>query len=157
MKSIFKIFENKWFKILLLIILFQQLLVAGGTYFLGRLSSQLPTDGFQISTAIILFICIFLPGTIIHYWVAWCTTRASKLSQLAYLEKYMKANFNQPTHWRDEKSKQQRHDMMCRGGQETVQSAVNFFGDFAATLGQFLYGLLNQHDASVVERFAALS
>lgn len=133
MRCMFSIFKSKWFNGLLSFILLQQALVAGGTYFLGRLTSQFPTDGFSTGTAGALFICILLPGTIVHYWVSWCLTRASKSAQLAYLNKYIEANFNHPTLWRDEKSKQQRHDMMCRAGQETIQSTMRFFADFAAT------------------------
>lgn len=133
MKQILDVFNTKWLKITLFVVLLQQILVACGTYFLGELSSQFPTDGFQVNLAIVLFICILLPGTLIHYWVAWCTTRANKAAQLSYLTKYIQSNFNNPTHWRDEKSKQQRHDIMCRGGQETIQSSVHFFVDVAAT------------------------
>lgn len=87
MASVLAIFRNKWVYAALCVILFQQLLVAGGTYFLGELSAQFPTQGFQPTIAIFLFICIFLPGTIIHYWVVWCTVKACKMSQLSYLEK----------------------------------------------------------------------
>ncbi len=45
----------------------------------------------------------------------------------------MQSNYNQPTQWRDQEAKQQRHDIMCRGGQETILSAVYFFSDLAAT------------------------
>ncbi len=133
MKSLFSIFKNKWTKILLLTILMQQLLVAGGTYFLGEITRQFPIDGFQVSTALYLFICIFLPGTIFHYAVAWCTTRTYKSAQLNYLNEYIRSNYNHPTHWRDEGSKRQRHDIMCRGGQDTILTTVNFFSDVAAT------------------------
>ena len=107
--------------------------MAGGTYFLGELTSQFPTEGFQLNLALILFICIFLPGTIVHYWIVWCTTRACKSAQLSYLKEYIRSNYNHPTHWRNEKSKQQRHDIMCRGGQETIQSTVHFLVDLTAT------------------------
>jgi ABC-type transport system involved in cytochrome bd biosynthesis fused ATPase/permease subunit len=133
MKPSFTIFRNNWINATLLITFLQQMLVAGGTFFLGHLANLYPTEGFQLSSAIILFICILLPGTIIHYWVVWCTTRAYKSAQLNYLNEYIESNYNHPTHWRDEKSKQQRHDMMCRGGQETIQSAVYFLVDFTAT------------------------
>ncbi len=133
MKSVFTIFKNKWTIALLLIILLQQVLVASGTYFLGHLTSQFTTEGLQLSSVLILFICIFLPGTIVHYWIVWCTTRAWKLAQLNYLNEYMQSNYNHPTHWRNETSKQQRHDIMCRGGQETIQSTVHFLVDLTAT------------------------
>jgi hypothetical protein len=133
MKSPLAIFKNKWIYSVLLIVLFQQILVAGGTFFLGEIISQYPSQGFKLNIAIALFICIFLPGTIIHYWVVWCTTRACKAVQLSYLNEYMQSNFNHPTHWRDEKSKQQRHDIMCRGGQETIQSSIHFLVDATAT------------------------
>lgn len=130
MKSLFPIFKNKWVKSLVLIILLQQLLVAGGTYFLGEITRQFPIEWLKLSTAFCLFICIFLPGTIVHYWVVWCRTRACKSAQLSYLNEYIRSNYNQPTHWRNEDSKQRRHDIMCRGGQETVLSTV-YFGDRA--------------------------
>lgn len=133
MGSLLAIFRNKWLKAALLVVLLQQLLVAGGTYFLGELVSSFPTHGFQPVLAITLFICIFLPGTLVHYWVVWCTTRASRLTQMSYINAYIKSNYNHPTHWRNEKSKQQRHDIMCRGGQETIQSTVHFFVDLVAT------------------------
>lgn len=133
MESIFNIFKSKWLNLALVVVLFQQLLVAGGTYFLGKLSSEFPTEGFQLNLAISLFICILLPGTIVHYWVAWCTTRANKAAQLNYLNQYIQSNFNHPMHWRNEKSKQQRHDIMCRGGQETIQSSMLFIVDVVAT------------------------
>lgn len=133
MKSLFPIFKNKWVKTLILIICLQQLLVAGGTYFLGEITRQFPVEGLKLSTALYLFVCIFLPGTIVHYGVVWCTTRAYKSSQLSYLNEYIRSNYNQPTHWRNEDSKQQRHDIMCRGGQETILSTVYFIGDLSAT------------------------
>lgn len=133
MKSLFPIFKNKWVKALLLTILLQQLLVASGTYFLGEITRQFPIEGFQVSTALYLFICIFLPGTVFHYAVAWCTTRAYKSAQLSYLNEYIRSNYNQPTHWRNEDSKQQRHDIMCRGGQDTILNTVYFFSDVEAT------------------------
>lgn len=133
MSTPFTIFRNKWTYTTLFIILLQQILVAGGTYFLGELTSQFPVQGFQVSLALILFVCIFLPGTIVHYWIVWCTTRAYKGAQLTYFNDYIRSNYNHPTHWRNEQSKQQRHDIMCRGGQETIQSAVNFYVDLTAT------------------------
>ncbi len=133
MKILHCILNNKWIKAVLLITVLQQLLVAGGTYFLGELVRQFPIQGFQLSSAIILFFCIFLPGTIVHYWIVWCSVRACKLAQLNYLNEYIQTNYNHPTHWRNEKSKQQRHDIMCRGGQETIQSTVYFFADLTAT------------------------
>lgn len=133
MTSIYSLFNNKWMKALLAVILIQQLLVASGTYFLGTLTAEFPTKGLQLSLAFLMLFCILLPGTIVHYGVAWCTTRARKMTQNEYLKHYMQANFNHPTHWRNEKSREARHDLMCRSGQETVQSAVNFFGDFTAT------------------------
>ncbi|MFV0340707.1 MAG: hypothetical protein ACK5MA_08820 [Parachlamydiaceae bacterium] len=131
--SLFSIFKNRWAAILLLIILLQQLLVAGGTYFLGEITREFPLEGFQLSTAFYLFVCTFLPGTIIHYLVSWSSLRTYKSSQSNYLEKYIQSNYNHPTHWRNEYSKQQRHDIMCRGGQDTILSTVNFFGDVSAT------------------------
>lgn len=133
MTSIYTIFNNKWMKALLAVVLVQQLLVASGTYFLGTLTAEFPTEGFQLNLAFLLLVCILLPGTVVHYGVAWCMARARKMTQNEYLKHYIQANFNHPTHWRNEKSREARHDMMCRSGQESVQSAVNFFGDFAAT------------------------
>jgi len=133
MKSLFPIFKNKWIKALVLTILLQQLLVAGGTYFLGEITRLFPIEGFQISTALYLFVCIFLPGTLVNYGVVWCTTRAYKSAQLSYLNEYIRSNYNQPTHWRNEDSKQQRHDIMCRGGQETILSTIYFLSDLTAT------------------------
>jgi len=133
MKSLFPIFRNGWVKALVLIILLQQFLVAGGTYFLGEITRQFPIEGLKLGMMLCLFICIFLPGTIVHYWVVWCTTRAYKSAQLSYLNEYIRSNYNHPTHWRNEDSRQQRHDIMCRGGQETILSTVNFFSDLTAT------------------------
>lgn len=127
------IFKNKWIKSLIFTILIQQLLVAGGTYFLGEITRQYPLEGFRLTTALYLFICIFLPGTIVHYAVAWCTTRAYKSAQLSYLNAYIRTNYNKPTLWRNEESKQQRHDIMCRGGQDTILSSVYFLTDITAT------------------------
>lgn len=131
--SLSMIFKNKWLKIVLMIICLQQLLVAGGTFCLGLLSSTFPTEGFQPYLAVFLFLCILLPGTLVHYWVIWCTTRASKKAQLDYLQQYMSSNYNQPTHWRDQNSKNQRHDIMCRGGQDAIQTTINFLVDLVAT------------------------
>jgi ABC-type transport system involved in cytochrome bd biosynthesis fused ATPase/permease subunit len=133
MTSIYTLFNNKWMKALLLVVLLQQLLVASGTYFLGTLTADFPTEGLQLGTALLMLVCIILPGTVFHYGLTWCTTKACKLTQQDYLKCYIQANFNHPTHWRNEKSREARHDMMCRSGQESVQSAVHFFGDFAAT------------------------
>lgn len=133
MISVLSIFRNKWVFIVLIIILFQQLLVAAGTYFLGELSGQFPTHGFQPLIAIFLFFCIFLPGTIVHYGVVWCSVRAYKMSQLRYLKQYIQSNYNHPTFWRDTTLKHQRHDIMCRGGQDTIQTTLHFFIDVVAT------------------------
>lgn len=133
MKVIFEVLNEEWMKIVLFVVLLQQVLVAGGTYFLGELSRQFPLEGFKPNLAILLFICILLPGTIVHYWVAWCTNRANKSTQLRYLNRYIQSNFNHPAHWRNENSKQLRHGIMCRGGQEAIRSAVLFFIDVAAT------------------------
>lgn len=133
MKPPFTVLKNNWTIAALLMTFVQQLLVGIGTYFLGHIANVYPVEGFQLNLALVLFICILLPGTIIHYWVVWCTTRAYKSAQLSYLDEYMRSNYNHPTHWREEKSKQQRHDMMCRGGQEAIQSAVHFLVDFTAT------------------------
>lgn len=132
--KLYRIFrKNIWLKIALLVVIIQQLLVAGGTYFLGELSRQYPTQGFQINVAIALFICIFLPGTIVHYWLAWCTTKTYKQSQLDYLNEYTDTNYNNPTQWRNDEFKRERHDVMSRGGQETIESALHFFIDSTAT------------------------
>ncbi len=133
MISIYTLFNNKWMKALLLVILLQQALVASGTYFLGILTAEFPAKGFQLSLAFLLLACIMLPGTLVHYGVAWCMTKARKATQKEYLKHYIQANFNHPTHWRNEKSREARHDMMCRSGQDAIQSAVHFFGDFTAT------------------------
>ena len=134
MKEFLKIFgNNKWFKLALLAVFVQQVIVALGTYFLGQLSSEYPTEGFKFTTAELLFICIFLPGTIVHYWISWCITRAHKLAQWCYIDQYANSNYNNPTHWRNDKSKNQRHDIMCREGQDSVHSAVSFFIDSVAT------------------------
>jgi ABC-type transport system involved in cytochrome bd biosynthesis fused ATPase/permease subunit len=128
-----KIIVNPWLRITLLVVLLQQVLVAGGTYFLGKLTSEFPSEGFNWVSALILFICISLPGTLVHYWVVWGTVRANKRAQWNYLNQYMHTNYNQPTHWRNTASKQQRHDIMSRGGQEAIQSAIHFFVDASAT------------------------
>lgn len=133
MISIYTLFNHRWMKLLLLIVLLQQVLVASGTYFLGSLTAQFPSEGLQFDKAFLLLMCIILPGTIVHYGVAWCMVRACKQTQHKYLQSYFRSNFNHPTHWRNEKAREERHDMMCRGGQETIQSAVHFFGDFTAT------------------------
>src|ERR1700722_14073372 len=133
MRSEFYIFRSKWIFAVLFVTLLQQLLVAGGTYFLGEITREFPTKGFQLVAAFILFICIFLPGTVVHYWIVWCTIRAYKSVQLNYLNAYLRANYNHPTHWRNEESRQQRHDMMCKGGQETINSGVNYLADVTAT------------------------
>jgi len=133
MGSLMPIFKNKWVKALVLIILLQQLLVAGGTYFLGEITRQFPIEGLRLGIMLCLFICIFLPGTVVHYWVVWCTTRAYKSAQLNYLNEYIRSNYNNPTHWRNENSRQHRHDIMCRGGQETILSTVYFLSDLTAT------------------------
>lgn len=133
MTSLYTIFDNRWMKALFLIVLIQQLLVASGTYFLGVLTAQFPIEGFNLKIAVLLLVCIVLPGTVVHYGVAWCMTRALKLTQKAYLNQYIQSNFNHPTHWRNERSRDARHDMMCRSGQESVRSAVHFFSDFTAT------------------------
>lgn len=133
MKSMLPIFRNKWVKALVLTILLQQFLVAGGTYFLGEITRQFPIEGLRLSTALCLFICIFLPGTIVHYGVAWCTTRAYKSAQLSYLNEYIRSNYNHPTHWRNQSSRLERHDTMCRGGQDSILATVYFLSDFTAT------------------------
>lgn len=61
MKSLFPIFKNKWIKALVLTILLQQLLVAGGTYFLGEITRLFPIEGFQISTALYLYESVLEP------------------------------------------------------------------------------------------------
>lgn len=128
-----QLLKNKWLAIALFITVIQQLLVAGGTFLLGRIASHYQTDGFRFDEAIFLFICIFLPGTIVHYFLTMSSVKAGKSAQLNYLNRYIDANYNQPTHWRNEKTKQARHDIMCKSGQETIQSAVHFFIDLAAT------------------------
>lgn len=127
------ILYNKWTKLLILIISFQQLLVAGGTYFLGEITKEYPVIGLQLNTTFLLFICIFLPGTVVHYGLVWCTTRAYKKAQLEYLNTYIETNYNHPTHWRNEESKHRRHHMMCRGGQDAIHSAILFLEDALAT------------------------
>src|SRR6187402_1875430 len=122
MKSKYKIFNIQWIKIMVAFIFIQQLLVAGGTYFLGEIVRQFPEEGLRWNTAVCLFFCIFLPGTFIHYWVVSFTTRAYKETQRNYLNEYIQSNYSQPTHWRNEDSKQKRHDIMSRGGQETIGS-----------------------------------
>lgn len=133
MKGALQIFKSKWVIALFSITLLQQLLVASGTYFLGELTRLYPTDGFQIKIAVLLFICIFLPGTIVHYFIVLCTVKSYKATQLNYLNEYLRVNYNHPTHWRNEESRQQRHDMMCKCGQETIQSSINYFADVTAT------------------------
>ncbi len=133
MKALCCILKNKWLCIVFLTVILQQILVAAGTFFLGEVVSQFPSRGFQEHLAVILFICIFLPGTFIHYGVDWCTVRASKLAQLNYLNEYIQTNYNHPTHWHNQTSKHQRHDIMCRGGQETIQATVYFLVDVVAT------------------------
>jgi len=133
MNSILHYFKNKWFYLALFAVLFQQILVATGTYYLGTITSQFPSKGFQLSLAIPLFFCISLPGTVVHYLIVILTTYANKASQKIYLDEYIKSNYNNPTHWRNESSKTRRHDIMCRGGQESIRSAVDFFVDLAAT------------------------
>jgi hypothetical protein len=133
MKTSFSLLRNKWTNAVLVTVLLQQILVAAGTYYLGEITKEYATNGLQPYLIVVLFICIFLPGTLVHYGVVWFTTRASKLAQLKYLRHYIEINFNHPTHWRNEKFKQARHDIMCRGGQETIFSAMHFLVDASAT------------------------
>lgn len=142
--KIYNIFQNNvWIKRVFFLILLQQILVASGTYLLGRLSSDYPTKGFELPLAILLFFCIILPGTIVHYWITWTSVRAGKKAKLNYITQYIDANYNHPTHWKDEKSKHQRHSIMCRGGQDAIDSGVVFFVDVLATSFNVIFNIVS--------------
>ncbi len=125
--------NNKWLQLALVVVLVQQMLVASGTFFLGELASQFPISGFNTILSVFLFFCIFLPGTVVHYWVVWFTVKALRFAQFAYLNQYVEVNHNNPTHWKNENSKHMKHDIMCRGGQDAIQAAISFFVDTVAT------------------------
>ncbi|WP_059359584.1 ABC transporter ATP-binding protein/permease [Parachlamydia acanthamoebae] len=143
MNSPFPLINNKWIKATIFTILIQQLLVAGGTYFLGLMINEFPVKGFQLNIALIIFFCILLPGSLFHYLVVFSSTLAGKQAQLNYLTRYIKTNYNHPTHWRNEESKNQRHTIMCRGGQDTIQSALHFFIDSSATTFNIIFNTIS--------------
>ncbi|MGA8164278.1 MAG: hypothetical protein WB791_04535 [Waddliaceae bacterium] len=150
MNSEFIFFKNKWIVITLLVVLIQQILVASGTYFLGHITRQYSTEGFSLGTASLLFLCIFFPGTVVHFWVSWFAVHAYKQSQYNYLTAYTQSSYNHPEHWRDKHVKQQKHDIMCRGGQESIQTFTYFLVDFTSTC---LNVLLNTISIIIVTDF----
>ncbi|MFZ0565028.1 MAG: hypothetical protein WAM28_02405 [Chlamydiales bacterium] len=133
MGSEFIFFKNKWILITFFVVLIQQILVASGTFFLGNITKQYSIEGFNVSTALMLFFCVSLPGTVFHYLVSWSTVHACKQSQYNYLTSYTHSSYNYPEHWRNQDFKQQKHDIMCRGGQESIQTFTYFLADFTST------------------------
>lgn len=134
MKILHSIFRNRWLRLALLVIFFQQALVAAGTYLMGELAAQAVTQNLDPQFALLLFLCVALPGSVIHYASVWFSTRAEKSVLLSYFQQYFAANFSQPSHWRNEESRRARHDVMSRSGQDAIQSTIQFAVDAAATL-----------------------
>ncbi|MGK5594768.1 MAG: hypothetical protein ACSNEK_05345 [Parachlamydiaceae bacterium] len=143
MNFFFPDFLSKWLGLLIGVILLQQTLVALGTFFLGKMSNDFPTLGFQVSIAFALFLSIFLPGTIVSYLVELFFTRALKFSQQSYLSEYSKNSFNHPTHFRSESTREKKHDIMCRSGQDAINKALYFFSDVLATSLNVIFNSLS--------------
>ncbi len=127
------LYQNSWFRLLLPVTILQQGLVASGTYLMGSIASTVSQSTFSLWPALLLLVCVALPGSIVHFAMNWLQTRASKSLGLEYLTQYQRRNFNNPSLWRNAEARQNRHDMMIRTGQDTIQNTVNFWADVLAT------------------------
>lgn len=133
MNTMQTLFQNRWLRITLLAVLIQQSVVATGTYLMGSLAAHMNTEGLSLTRLGLLFLCVTIPGTLIHYAATVATVRANRAIVFQYLASYSHTNFNHPTHWRNETSKAKRHHVMTKSGQEAIVASIDFAIDLFAT------------------------
>jgi hypothetical protein len=143
MKTIRLLFKDRAFGFSLVSVIFQQALVASGTYVMGRLAGEVAGGHFDVGLGLYLLISAALSGSFAHYLIVKFMTKASKSIGLKYLQIYSSKNFNHPDHWRNQRTREARHDVMVRSGQESIQSAVHFFVDLVATTCNILFNTLS--------------
>lgn len=127
------ILNQKWTKATILLIFVQQALVATGTYMMGSLAGTFAQTMPNPWLLVALFLCVTLPGTVGHFFISYCGGRANKLTLFGYLMNYIEVNFDRPSLWRDGKSKNSRHDVTLKTGQDTILSTNHFITDVVAT------------------------
>jgi ABC-type bacteriocin/lantibiotic exporter with double-glycine peptidase domain len=127
------ILSETWFKAAAAAAFVQQLLVAGGTFLLGELTTRLPSEGVLWPQAFLMLGCMALSGSLAFFVLQLFSLRAQRASLKNFLERYFQNTFNQPLFWRSADERTRRHDMMCREAQEAIQEGNAFFLDLWTT------------------------
>ncbi|MBM3383384.1 MAG: ABC transporter ATP-binding protein [Betaproteobacteria bacterium] len=127
------ILSESWFKAAAAAAFIQQLLVAGGTFLLGELTTRLPGEGVLWPQALLMLGCMALSGSVAFYVLQLFSLRAERASLKNFFERYFQNTFNQPLFWRSAEERTRRHDMMCREAQEAIQEGNGFFLDIWTT------------------------
>jgi len=127
-----EILAGRYLRRTALVVLVQQAMVALGTYLMARVVID-AAKGLELSSLILLFACLTLPGTLVHFLLARCTFLATKEAQRRYFSLYFATNQGKPSVWRSSGERSRRHDVLCKSGQDAVQSTVHFLVDVAAT------------------------
>lgn len=117
----------------LLAVTLQQILVSIGTYLIGLMAKEIATGNINFMYAVGIIAATILPGSFFHYIITYLSTKAIKQSQYDYVIEYSMQNFNHPEHWRVEKSKSARHNLMIRSAHDAITEGVHAAVDFAST------------------------
>jgi hypothetical protein len=120
------ILKNKQNQKLVGIIFVQQLVVALGTFLLGKIASEAVSGQIGFLEIIGLIISISTSGSIFSYWITVLSALSQREVILTYLVTYAKTNYNQPQIWRNKDEYNKRHDMMIREAQESLTN-LNYF------------------------------
>lgn len=143
MKLLKCIFKDKGFKVCILVILIQQLLVATGTYLMGDLAANAPTGGLSIVKILILAASLILSGSVFHFLMKYYLTVAEKGVLWQYFYEYSRNNYSRPDLWKNSQAKNERHDVVTREGQDSITQSVQFAADSVATVLNIIFNTIS--------------
>ncbi|MEY4065189.1 MAG: hypothetical protein RIR26_1397 [Pseudomonadota bacterium] len=127
------ILANPWFRAAAAAALVQQILVAGGTFLMGDITTRLPVEGLSWQRCALLLLCLSLSGSVVFFFMNLFSLRSQRAALALFFERYFKNTFNRPLFWRQSDERSKRHDMMCREAQEALQEGNAFFLDLWTT------------------------
>jgi hypothetical protein len=127
------ILANPWFRAAAGAALIQQILVAGGTFLIGDITTRLPHEGLSWQRCALLLLCLSLSGSVVFFFMNLFSLRSQQAALALFFERYFKSTFNRPLFWRNSNERSKRHDMMCREAQDALQEGNAFFLDIWTT------------------------
>ncbi len=127
------IWQNSWFRLTLVWIFIQQVLVATGTFLMGDLAANFDINDPPIASIFILILSLTFSGSLFHYLQKRDLKKAERSILWGYLQKYSQVNYSRSSIWRNLKAREERHDVMIREGQDSITSTIYFSADTVAT------------------------